>query len=51
MYVIKLLLNGWTDLNEIFCMRLGGTLDGLDSQMSPADGAVDGIKAIYLYCN
>ena len=41
-YVTELLLNGWTDFYEILCMRLGGTLDGLDSQISSA-GATVGI--------
>ncbi|KAE9544336.1 hypothetical protein AGLY_001515 [Aphis glycines] len=34
----ELLLNGWTDLNEFFCMRLVDSLDGLDAQISPANG-------------
>jgi hypothetical protein len=42
-YVTELLLNGWTDLNEFFCMRLGDALDGLDSQNSQVDGAAVGI--------
>lgn len=31
-YVTELLLNGWTDLNEIFCVPSEGFENGLDSQ-------------------
>ena len=31
-YVTELLLNGWTDFYEIFCMCSGGFENGLDLQ-------------------
>jgi len=31
----ELLLNGWTDLNAFFWMRLGDAPDNLDSQIIP----------------
>lgn len=31
LYVTELFLNGWTDLNEMFCVHLGNAMDGLDS--------------------
>lgn len=30
LYVTELLLIGWTDFDEIFCLRLSGSLDSLD---------------------
>jgi len=45
-YVTEL-LNGWTDLNEICCVCLSGSLNGLDSQLYPLNptrgGAQTGI--------
>ncbi|CAH2239550.1 jg21552 [Pararge aegeria aegeria] len=35
----EVLLDELTDLNDFFGIRLGGTLDGLDSQISPTDGS------------
>ena len=31
-YVTELLLNGWTDFDEIFCVRSSGFENGLDLQ-------------------
>uniref|UniRef100_A0A2H1WQ31 SFRICE_019269 n=1 Tax=Spodoptera frugiperda TaxID=7108 RepID=A0A2H1WQ31_SPOFR len=36
-YVIELLLNDWTDFDEIFCVCLRGSANGLDSQFCPLD--------------
>ncbi|GFX19260.1 hypothetical protein TNCV_3014041 [Trichonephila clavipes] len=35
MFVIKLLLNGWTDFDEIFCGGSSKFKNGLDSQFDP----------------
>jgi len=49
-YVNILLLNSWTVLNEIGCVRLSGSLKGLDSQLDPLSptwgGAQIGIKRL-----
>jgi len=40
-FVTELLLDGWTDFNEFFCMHLGVALDGLGSKKihkSPTPG-------------
>jgi len=46
-YLFELLLNGWTDIDEIVCVCLSGSLDGLDLQLDPVDptrrGAQKGI--------
>ncbi|GFT55089.1 hypothetical protein TNCV_2325841 [Trichonephila clavipes] len=34
-YVTKLLLNGWTDLDDIFCVGSSGIENGLDSKFGP----------------
>ena len=36
-YVTELLPDGWTVFDEIFCVRLGGFEDGLDSQFGPLE--------------
>ena len=36
-YVTELLLNGWTDFDEIFCVCSRGSENGLDSQFCPLD--------------
>lgn len=42
-FVTELLLNGWTDFNDIFRVPAGEYEKGLDSQISPADSAAVGI--------
>ena len=42
MLVDKLLLNGSTDFDEIFCVSSGGFHNGLDKQFGP-------IKIVYLF--
>jgi len=34
-YLLELLLNGWSDFDEIVCVCLSGSLDGLDSRLNP----------------
>ena len=36
-YVTELLLDGWTDFDEIFCVSSRGFEDGLDSQFGPLE--------------
>uniref|UniRef100_A0A2H1VBY2 SFRICE_029960 n=1 Tax=Spodoptera frugiperda TaxID=7108 RepID=A0A2H1VBY2_SPOFR len=36
-YVTELLLNDWTDFDEIFCVCSRGSENGLDSQFCPLD--------------
>ena len=36
-FVTELLLNGWTDFDEIFCVCSRGSENGLDSQFCPLD--------------
>uniref|UniRef100_A0A2H1VXS0 SFRICE_024386 n=1 Tax=Spodoptera frugiperda TaxID=7108 RepID=A0A2H1VXS0_SPOFR len=38
-YVTELLLNNWTDFDEIFCVCSTGSENGLDSQFCPLDDA------------
>lgn len=46
-YVTELLLDGWTDFDEILCVCLSGSLDGLDSQLDPVGGAAIGFQEIF----
>uniref|UniRef100_A0A2H1VI85 SFRICE_033535 n=1 Tax=Spodoptera frugiperda TaxID=7108 RepID=A0A2H1VI85_SPOFR len=40
-YVTELLLNDWTDFDEIFCVCSRGSENGLDSQFCPLANGVD----------
>ncbi|TLO55361.1 hypothetical protein FEG31_19215 [Acinetobacter baumannii] len=48
-FVTQLLLNGWTDFNEIFCVPSSGFENGLDLQISPTDGDAVRNNIRYLY--
>uniref|UniRef100_A0A2H1WBI2 SFRICE_037927 n=1 Tax=Spodoptera frugiperda TaxID=7108 RepID=A0A2H1WBI2_SPOFR len=39
-YVTELLLNDWTDFDEILCVCSRGSENGLDSQFCPLDNSV-----------
>jgi len=42
-YLFELLLNGWSDFDEIVCLCLSGSLDGLDPVGATWRGAQTGI--------
>lgn len=41
---LKLLLNGWTDVDEMFCVCSKGYENGLDSQLDSVGGAAVDFK-------
>jgi len=48
-YVTEFLLNDWTDFEEMFCVCLSESLDGLDSQLDPVCGAANILTTVIIH--